>query len=228
MEPDKYLSVLAEELANDLFGVARIKKFTDNSELLGAYAEAAIRDLVARTVYPLRVSRGSIIHEGNIGCLPQIDTIIWQASPLPPIFEIGDFGLIPRGSAVGWLEIKRSMYSDSGKQLRSRLELDNLVEAHPTEPRYQRNGKPLATHLGVVCLQERKQLNPIVEELVAAEKAVVILRPSDGSEAGYTADPVALFRLTNFLMDLRLRARLWDGRYRVNELSVSGQERSGL
>ena len=227
MEPDEYLRMLAKELANDLFGVDRIKRFTGNPNLLGAYAEAAIRDFVARTVYPLRVSRGSIIYEGNTGSLPEIDAIIWQASPLPPIFAIGDFGLIPRGSAVGWLEIKRSMYSDSGKKLRSRLELDNLVEAHPMELQYQLNGKPLATRLGVVCLQERGQHNPIVDELVTAEKAVVILRPTDGSDAGYTANPEALYRLTNFLMDLRLRARLWDGMYRVNELSVSGQGHSG-
>jgi len=75
---------------------------------------------VAKLVFPLRVCTGAVISEqlcSEPAKVPQIDTIIWSPSALPAVYTAGDFGLVPRGSVFGIMEIKRSLYSGVGKQL---------------------------------------------------------------------------------------------------------------
>lgn len=106
-----YLKSVAQQLVHELTPVVNMKEMTRNSELLGAYAEAAVRNLVYRIVSPMRVSTGAVIDYPEPDRLRQIDIIIWMPRPAPAIFEVERFGMVPLSSAFGVLEVKRSNYS---------------------------------------------------------------------------------------------------------------------
>ncbi len=111
MTVEEYLKGLAEQLVYELQPTVSVKQLTENSELLGDYAEAAIRRLIRRVVHPMHVSTGSVLDYPMPDALPQLDVIIWAPFPAPGIFEVEGFALVPRSSAFGVLEIKRSNYS---------------------------------------------------------------------------------------------------------------------
>lgn len=116
MEAASYLKLLLEELGREFAPIQRVKKFTTNPAVIGAQAEAAVRAFVRRHISPLKVSTGTILYEKNCGTsTPQLDTMLWWLGTAPPLFESGEFAIIPRGSCFGVLEIKRSMYPGSGE-----------------------------------------------------------------------------------------------------------------
>src|SRR5258705_13435223 len=101
-DPKNYLRQMSDQLAAELVANCTIKNFTNNSELIGQFAEATVRRLIQRAVSPLRVSRGGIIHEGICpDNVREADTIIWSPNPVPAIYEAGEFPLVPRLSAMG-------------------------------------------------------------------------------------------------------------------------------
>ena len=90
--------------------------FSKNPAVIGAYAEELVREEIRRAVAPLRTSTGSIIHKEDLGAtssekqkIPQIDVIIWSGHGLPPLFQQGNFALIPKSAARGIVEIKKSL-----------------------------------------------------------------------------------------------------------------------
>lgn len=205
MEPAAYLRAYADQIGQELFGVARIKPFAANTDILGAYAEACVRRLVRRTVYPLQVSRGSVIHPGNYANLRQLDAIIWQPTPIPAIFEVDDFALVPTGSAFGWLEIKSSCYSKGARTMAEQLALKDLVA-------------PLDANedsLGVFCVRLLGQNSPAVRQLLDEGRAVVILNQT--AREKFAPDPLAICELINFLYRVRWRAMIaQQPRHRLN------------
>ena len=50
MTGDDFLNELAEQLARDLTANNAIKRFTTNTDLIGSYAEATVRQLIADRV----------------------------------------------------------------------------------------------------------------------------------------------------------------------------------
>ena len=118
MSIEDYLSkVIAPPLAEELELILTVKEVTRNKDLLGDYAEAALRRLTRRVVHPLRVSKGAVIVYPLPEMLKQIDLIVWAPFPAPSVFEVDDFGLVPRSSAFGAMEIKRSNYRAVDSQL---------------------------------------------------------------------------------------------------------------
>ena len=111
MELREYLGTIATQLVNELTPILQVKAVTSNTDLLGKYTEAAVGRLVQRVVEPLRVCTGAVIDHPMPDRLRQIDLILWAPFPAPAIFEVGGFGLVPRSSAFGVIEIKRSNYS---------------------------------------------------------------------------------------------------------------------
>ena len=211
MKPDEYLLTLAGQLAHDLTANGAIKRFTTNPELIGAYAEATVRQLVARIVSPLRVSRGTIVYEGNCPKdLSQLDTIVWSPCPVPAIFEAGDFAFVPRGSAMAFLEIKRSNYSGVGASLCEVLSKEEELIVPRLSIR--RNGADpvhLPATLGVVCLREKPRSDPKLDKLVEQRRAVVLLeQDADGT---ITTNASGMYTLLNFLAGVRRRAVFCDG-----------------
>ena len=108
-----YFEQYFEILGSGLKSVNDITKFTENSDVIGQYAENVLYDFLIKFIDPLKISSGSIISPEQFSKtknLPQIDAILWDANPLPPIFSIKDFSLVPRNSVFGVMEIKKTDY----------------------------------------------------------------------------------------------------------------------
>ena len=111
---ETYLDTVADSLRLN----SQIKGFTAHSGLLGAFAESAVRQLVARTLAPARCSTGSIVSPvlhgqsaNSRNHLRQLDVVVWEPYPLPAVFESHEFALVPTASVLAVLEVKRSAYS---------------------------------------------------------------------------------------------------------------------
>ena len=122
MEPSKYLEFIASQLVHELTPVLSVKGVTANTDLLGKYTEAAVARLVRRVVHPMHVSTGAVIDYPIPVPLRQIDLIIWAPFPAPAVFEVGEFALVPKSSAFGVIEVKRSNYSGVEDSMESFLE----------------------------------------------------------------------------------------------------------
>ena len=216
MNETEYFHALAEELARAVTPSTVIKKFVDNTAVIGAYAEASVNRLIKRMVAPLRVSTGAVI--GPKLCVDpkagmQIDTIIWAPSPFPAILEAGDFALVPRESSFAVLEVKRSNYSGVGTKIKNVLdsaaELTNsfVVAKHPG--------------LGVVALKEHGRRDAVLDELIAAKDAVVVLERTEDEQ--YIPNVQGILDLVNFLASIRLRARIIDGKLSANPSLDAGE-----
>lgn len=194
---------MAEPLADELKPNASLRRFTNNPVLIGAYAEHSVREFIAKAVFPLRVSTGSIIHEENTPTgLKQLDSIVWQPSPVPAMFERGNFAIVPRHSAVGYLEIKSSDYAEAADAL-----VEQLNHAESLIPYSDKNNKcPKA--LAVVCIQRKQSLPSKLVTLEEEGKLAVIFK-TEGDQTKTHAK--GMFRLIQYLTYLRGIARQVDG-----------------
>jgi hypothetical protein len=218
--------LVATPLIEELKAIEGLKKFTTNPNVIGAHAEAIVRRLVGRVVAPLRVSTGAVISEelyAKPDSIPQLDTIIWQPCPAPALFEVGDFGLVPRGSSMAVMEIKRSAYSNVGAKLNPRLDpqfVRKLVADYP--PDWVGTDKPDLypdfQALGVICLREAQDQDLDLDEIVARGHCVVILEQKNDVLA---PNSEAVYRLINFLIRARQRALAWDGKVLINMAAVT-------
>jgi len=200
---DQYLGMLADQMVAELRAVAKMTAFTNNPELLGGYAEAAVRRLVRRYVHPLRVSEGAVVDfpPPPDEKTKQLDTIIWSPYPAPAVFEVDNFGLIPKSSACGALEIKRSNYPDTDVEIENFVKLVRtgaivwMPEEHPPKK---------VPGMGVICLikyEPSKRLNTLVEN----EEAVAIFDVRNGLVDVRNKDVLVLI---NFLQSVVHRQRL--------------------
>ena len=148
----EYFRDYAESLGANLNSVKSISKFTNNSSVIGQYVEKVVINFLQDMVVPINISTGTIIYpNADIKDSPQLDIILWDANPLPPIYRIDDFGVIPRNSVVGILEIKRTDY-DYG--------LDHIEKIFKNQSNYlpeymQANTDIKPGFLGVVCILEK-------------------------------------------------------------------------
>jgi hypothetical protein len=221
----EFLDLVATPLVEELKAVEGLKKFTMNTAVIGAHAEAAVRRLVGRIVHPLRVSSGAVISEelcAKPKTVPQIDTIIWQPCPAPALFEVGDFGVVPRGSSMAIMEIKRSAYRGVGAELKKRLDsslVKKLVADDP--PGWGGTDRPELypdyPALGVVCLREKQAKDVALEEVIARGHCVIIMEMQNNT---VTPNVEAVYRLINFLIRARQRALMWDGKALANIAAV--------
>ena len=76
MELRQYLDTVAAQLVNELRPILEIKGVTANTDLLGKYTEASVRNLVNRIVHPMRVATGAVLDHPVPVPLRQIDLII--------------------------------------------------------------------------------------------------------------------------------------------------------
>jgi hypothetical protein len=227
-----FLNLVAAPIVDELKSIAGLKELVTNSAVIGAHAEAVVRRLVRRIVHPLRVSTGAVISEHlcrDPENIPQLDTIIWQPCPAPAIYEIDDFGIVPRGSSMGIMEIKRSNYTGVGSKLKERLNPELVwtlvADALPVESTILNpNLYPTYPALGVVCLRESGKKDSDLDELIADHRCVVILENQDDQLA---ANPEAVYRLVNFLIRIRQRGLFWDGKALINMEHFNSQPNYG-
>jgi hypothetical protein len=215
-----FLQKLAAPLLDELRAVKYLKDFAANTDVIGAHAEAVVRRLVSRTVSPLRVSTGAVIDEAlDPKNVPQVDTIIWSPNPMPALFEVGDFGIVPRGSVMALMEIKRSAYG-MGPELARRLSdavVAQFVVGKPEgwPPPQEAQKYPDYQAMGVICLREAKaRSDAALKTLVAEGRCVVLL--DEQADGDLLPNPEGACRLINFLVRARQLAMLWNGRTMLN------------
>ena len=118
-DPLKYF---AEAFVSRFQEATLIRKFVENTDVLGAYYEELVRERVQSILSLHRISTGAIITpvEIPIHDAAQIDTIVWSPLAMPAIFDSGRFALVPSESVRGIIEIKGS--SSSIPKLREQID----------------------------------------------------------------------------------------------------------
>ncbi len=79
-DPKTFLEQLAPHILAELKPPEDLKKFTRNSDVVGHYVEASVRQLVRRYLAPIRVCTGAVIDQAQSPGsekIPQLDTIAW-------------------------------------------------------------------------------------------------------------------------------------------------------
>src|SRR5450755_2379133 len=173
MTVEEYLSnLIAEPLTHELQPILNIKQVTENTDLLGSYTEALVRRLSRRVVHPLlRVSSGSVIDYPLPIVLPQIDVILWAPNPAPSVYEVDDFCLVPRSSAFGLVEIKRSNYSNVDH------ELEDFIKTAPNWIYDGQEFDPLGHAMGVVPVIEQRP-SGLLKSLIERNTVVAFFEKS--------------------------------------------------
>lgn len=205
---DSYFALLFREVVEELSANSRIRAFTKNSDVIGAYAEASIYRLAKRILSPYRVSTGAIISPelhvaGND--IPQVDLIAWTPAPLPALFEVESFALIPRRSVIGIIEIKRSNYFQAGAKIAKVL--DKAHELTSDRLGFRRRRANWA--LGIVTLLDKKVSDPILAKQLRSGRTVALLKKVGNL---YEPIPDGVRGLINFLSQTRQRGKRVDGR----------------
>jgi hypothetical protein len=194
-----------------------------NPALVGGYVEGAVRSLIRRYLLPLRTCHGAVIDQENIPAakdLPQLDVIAWTPLPVPAVFEAGEFAVVPRGSSVGVLEVKSSLYDGAKASLQAFLDPERVkkVTADYVElsPIVQFPGlSSFLPALGVVCILAKGQaLGNDISQLRTSGQIAVLFEENEKFEPmPQTRD---IYVLINFLAALRLRAYLAEGRVGID------------
>jgi hypothetical protein len=199
----EFLHMLAERIVDDIQPPSGVWKMTHNTDVTGAYAEQAVRELVRRYVSPLRVSSGSVVDVSNEPgeCVPQLDTIIWAPCPVAAIYERGDFAVVPRGSSFGVLEIK-----SSGSNIdRIQEQISPEVVKHVTADTLSVEGG-FFPGLGVICVLGRDHFAAF--EKLPRGRVVALFHQNDG-DGKLVPQTQDIYQLVNFLSNVGFRARKW-------------------
>jgi len=223
MENSEYYDLIVEEIISDLTANIRLKQFTSNPALIGAFAEESVNQLIKDIVSPFRVSTGSVFSKWQLeggDDLPQLDCIIWNPSPLPALFEKGNFGLIPYANSLGIIEIKSSNYSGVGKLIKSVLDKEN--ELVDTIPIYNAAGIPIKDDdpksMGLICLFDNSKSDKILSELIESKKVSVFLEHNGDFELKPSRS--GILNLITFLGKIRKRGKNYEGRKGINIESI--------
>jgi hypothetical protein len=193
MTVEEYLSkVIAEPLTHELQLILNMKEVTEDTDLLGGYTEALVRRLSRRVVYPLlRVSSGSVIDYPLPDLLPQIDVILWAPYPAPSVYEVDDFGLVPRSSAFGVVEIKRSNYSGVDH------ELEDFIKKAPDLVYDGQEVHPQGHGMGIISVIEIEQKpSALLKALIDRNTVAAFFEKSPSGVSVRTDD---VLRFINFL-----------------------------
>jgi len=203
MEIGEYLDTVAAQLVNELQPILAIKGVTANTDLLGKYTEASVRSLVHRIVQPMRVSTGAVLDHPLPVPLRQIDIIIWAPFPAPALFDVEGFGLVPKSSAFGVIEVKRSNYSNVDDRLEGFFaDVDaRKIVADPGGSVADYRGSP---GIGIICVLEAKPSSKL-QAWIAADRVVAIFE-RDGDTTKLRPRDVLV--LVNFLHYVTWRYRV--------------------
>jgi hypothetical protein len=199
MELRDHLISIATNLVHELEPVLAIKAVTDNPVLLGAYAEACIRRLVQRVVTPMQVSTGAVLEYPAPDRLRQLDIIIWAPFPAPAAYTVADFALVPKSSAFGVLEVKRSNYTGTDESLDAFLQDPGPVVTELDASL----GETRSAVMAVVPVLERNP-SPTLRRLLGNGSAVAIFGQEAERPRVRSKD---VFALVNFLQYISWRYR---------------------
>lgn len=207
------LRALAHNIAHELQPSLDLKALAHgNSDIIGFHAEAVVKRLIRRAVYPMRVSHGSV-WDFPRKPLRQTDVILWSPYPAPAIYEVDDFAVVPRSNVFGVIEIKRSAYKGADKALA------NFVQAAP-DLAWTPNVGTTRAGLGVVCVVE-KNPSALMQSLLASGDVVAIFRKDKSGDVKVRTDDV--LKLVNFLHLTTFRYRV-KATTEVPQLNMTGED----
>ncbi|HTA92533.1 MAG TPA: hypothetical protein VK745_23305 [Polyangiaceae bacterium] len=126
----------------------------------------------------------------------QLDTIIWAPYPAPAVFEVEDFALIPKSSACGALEIKRSNYSNTDVEI---LKFITLVRTGAIVWMPETPTPKKVPGLGVICLLTY-DISKRLKKLIEAGEAVAIFDVRDGRVDVRNRDVLVLINFLQFVV----------------------------
>ncbi len=222
MEIREYLDTVASQLVNELRPILEIKGVTANTDLLGKYTEASVRGLIHRIVHPMRVSTGAVLDHPVPTPLRQIDIIVWAPFPAPALFDVQGFGLVPKSSAFGVIEVKRSNYSGVEADLESFLAdvaaKRIVADAEGSIRDYQRS-----PGLGVICVLEAT-LSSRLKSLIDEGKVVAIFEKNENTTR---VRPKDVLSLVNFLHFVTWRYRVHGSQPAYPQINTAHFPREG-
>ncbi|MCU7858307.1 MAG: hypothetical protein KZQ86_00430 [Candidatus Thiodiazotropha sp. (ex Lucinoma kastoroae)] len=205
----EYFDALAGQLTRTFTSSQEITKFTSNKDVIGAYTEELVYNFVSNVVYPLRVSTGTVISRQsykNDAVTPQLDIIIWDPNPVPPILSENRFSLVPRNAVLGIIEVKKTDYNNG---------LDDIRKKEKEVINCFSDVNPNKLYLGVICSVVNK--NPLrknkLTSLIKEKKAVYLL---DNRIDTPIPNPPGIYRLINFLGMVRKSAKKRSTEYTLN------------
>jgi hypothetical protein len=139
------------------------------------------------------------------------------------MYSVGEFGLVPRGSAFGILEIKASTYSKIGTAMQWLLTGNRAYDL--TAPRHPLDPVPLDHDiypaLGVACIKfngRRRNYDIVFDGLVDNKRAVILFR--ENSKGELIVDTEGVCTLMNFLAATRRRAKIADGEWLIPPMTA--------
>ena len=215
-----FLNLLARQIVAEIQTAKEIKEFTNNTDIIGKYVETSVRRFVRKYLAPIRVSTGGVIDQDQTpgGPIPQLDTIAWIPGPVAAVFEVGDFGLVPRSSCLGILEIKSSAYPEGVDKLDERTSPEFVTPITgllvPAESAVPVLHDRRVFSLGVISLVEEGQRGNSKLRELQQQGRVAAIYAQDGGE--FVPQGPDIYRLVNFLILLRLRASIRDGIHLAN------------
>jgi hypothetical protein len=202
-----YFNALAEQLVGSVAASEQISRFTSNRDVVGAFAESLICQFVARIVHPLRISSGTVISPHAFkerDTTPQLDLIVWDPNPIPPIIAEDRFALVPRNSVLGIIEVKKTDYDEGLADIDTKVA--SIGKCFP-------DGAP-HLFLGVICAVLRH--DPMgankLTELVKKKQTIYLI---DYRGDAPRANPEGVYRLVNFLGCVRQLATKREARFQV-------------
>jgi hypothetical protein len=193
----EYFKEYAENISHSLRNLDSILKFTNNTALIGQYTEKIVIDFIEKSISPLNTCTGGVISPElyNKEKLPQIDVIFFDSNPLPPAFQIDDFGLVPQKSVFGLIEIKRTDYGKGLDNLNVKLpKLNNLIADLPS------GNKPKS--LGVICIIENHDLSGTnkLTNLLETSNCLYLI---DKSEDKLIINHEGIYELINYIIECK-------------------------
>jgi hypothetical protein len=221
-ESASFLRRLAPHILADLRPPSGIKEFTHNSTLVGEYVEESVRKLVRRYLDPIRVCSGGVIDETQKpgAHVPQIDTIAWIPGPVPAVFEVGRFALVPRSSCLGILEIRSSAYDVDRLAARTEREFVNSITAQPVPNEASPSTEVFGRAVVALLLQDQRGSTTLAE--LRKSERVFVLFEENGTNCDAQEDDI--YGLVNFLSMLRRRASLREGMLAVRKGLLAGHK----
>lgn len=179
------------ELTIEMQSNTTLKKFSNNTDVIGAYAENTVRLFISKFFNNNQLSTGTLTHPrifSNPKDTKQLDVMIWKPNPLPPLFEKGNFAIIPSSSCFGVIEVKRSDYGEKIAE-----SVNGILNY------FHRYGFELP-FLCVICLNDYKSHQEL-DKLI--EQNIVVHFLEKSKTGNYIPDIIGISKLINFLLEIR-------------------------
>jgi hypothetical protein len=146
---------------------------------------------------PMRIATGAVIDYPIPQSLRQIDIIIWNPFPAPAIFDVNGFGLVPKSSAFGVIEVKRSFYSGVDVKLEEFM-ADVETRKIVSDPLNSSSLDNRLAGIGVICVLETN-VSSRLRTLISDQKVIAIFEKVGEETIVRRRDVLVLVNFLHFI-----------------------------